>query len=108
MSETKVATMENPNGISPMKMVFNMTNQIIGIGIICYHLNFFKIGIIPCAIASIMYGYVTSFAAHLLIKSSLRCKKTAWGDVVMDLFGVSQFLIFNAILVFACIVFGVK
>ena len=100
--------MDNPYGISATKMVFNMTNQIIGIGIICYHMNFFKIGIIPCTIASIIYGYVTSFAAHLLIKSSLRCKKTAWGDIVINLFGVTQFLIFNTILVFACIVFGVK
>ena len=98
--------MENPNGISPIKMVFNMLNQIIGIGVICYHFNFYKVGIIPCIILSIIYGYLTSYSAHLVIKSSLITKKTAWGDIVMDLFGVSQFLIFNVILVFACIVFG--
>lgn len=108
MTDTKVKCMENSNGISATKMTFNMLNQIIGIGIICYHTNFFKVGVVPCIIASIVYGYTTSFASHLLIKSSLRCKKTAWGDIVMDLFGVTQFLIFNAILVFACVVFGVK
>eukprot|EP01083_Nonionella_stella_P018744 52139_1 len=100
------SVMENPDGISPSKMVFNMLNQIIGIGIICYHWSFVQIGIIPCVIASILYGYLTSFSAHLLIKSSLRCNKKAWGDIVMDLFGVPQFLIFNVAIVFACVVFG--
>ena len=89
-------------------LLLNMTNQLIGISIICYQTSVFKVWLLPCMVVSIIYGYGTSFSAHLLIKSSLRCKKKAWGDIVMELFGVPQFLIFNAALVFACIVFGVE